>query len=177
MAKSLPNFELMVAHYPGDGLIADIVKKQIGGNVNSPDIDDTCIVRVSRSLNYTGHSIPPWTEPFRTRKGSDGRWYGLRVKEFWPYMVKQFGNPTVHSSTPNIDRGLFLNKRGIIGFKVAFADNSATGHFTLWNGTKLLYGGADHDYFAISTEAGLWVAPSVLSSVEAEISKLRLPFL
>lgn len=165
MGRQLPSFELMVMFYPGDGLSAAAVKQQVGGSVNSDDIDDTCIVRVSKPLNYLGHRIPRWTEEFRTRQGSDKRWYGLRVKEFWPYMVKVYGNPTVHSREP-VDKSLFLNKRGIIGFKVPFQDGSATGHFTLWNGTNLLYGEKDHDYFSISTEAGLWRAPSIIPFVD-----------
>jgi hypothetical protein len=161
MARQLPHFELMVMFYPGDGWTAAAVKQQVGGSVNSPDIDDTCIVRMSMPLNRLNHNIPKWTEKFRTRKGDDKRWYGLRVKEFWPYMVKTYGNPDVYTREP-IDRSLFANKRGVIGFKVPFADGSATGHFTLWNGAKLLYGGEDHDYFSISTEAGLWIAPTVI---------------
>lgn len=165
MAKQLPYFELMVMFYAGDGWTAAAVKQQVGGSVNSTDIDDTCIVRLSMPLNKTGHRIPKWTEKFRTRQGDDKRWYGLRVKEFWPYMVKIYGNPGVYSREP-IDRSLFAKKRGIIGFKVPFADGSATGHFTLWNGVNLLYGGQDHDYFSIATEAGLWVAPSALPFLE-----------
>lgn len=93
------------------------------------------------------------------------------------YMVKQFGNSDRPYAKSKSGSQLFSGKRGVIGFKkVAFAHNSATGHFTLWNGTRLFYGGADHDYFAIWGEAGLWVAPNVLSNVESEISKLRLPF-
>ncbi|MBK9162481.1 MAG: hypothetical protein IPM21_00940 [Acidobacteria bacterium] len=161
MAKLLPNFEYMVMFYPGDGKTAADVKQEIGGDVNKPEIDDTCIVRISKPLNIAGHLIPPWTEKFRTRQGKDKRWYGLRVKEFWPYMITVYGKPVVHAQG-FIDKSLFRKSRGIIGFKVPFADGSASGHFTLWNGKNLLYGEKDHDYFSISTEAALWSAPTVL---------------
>lgn len=73
-------------------------------------------------------------------------------------MLHHYGKPTVTSSSP-IDKSKFSGIRGIIGFRVStFKD--ATGHFTLWDGEKLLYGGDEHDYFAIATEAALWEAGS-----------------
>lgn len=155
--KKLPNFELLASFYPGAGRTAASVKQEVGGSVNSADIDDTCIVRLSKPLNYLGHPIPKWTEAFRTRQGNDKFWYGLRVKEFWPYMEKTYGPPTKRSNSP-IKASLFQGIRGIIGFRVPFKSGSATGHFTLWDGSKLLYGGEDHDYFAIASEAALWEA-------------------
>ena len=164
MAKQLPDFDLLVPWYPGKDRTAESVKQEIGGSVNSPDIDDTCIVRLSKPLNYNDHKIPAWTEPFRTRKGRDKMWYGLRVKEFWPYMEKIYGPPTRYSKQP-IDARKFQGIRGIIGFRVPFKDGSATGHFTLWDGFNLLYGGEDHDYFKIATEAALWEAGNTRISV------------
>lgn len=117
MAKQLPDFDLLVPWYPGKGRTAESVKQEIGGSINSPDIDDTCIVRLSKPLNYNDHKIPAWTEAFRTRKGRDKMWYGLRVKEFWPYMEKIYGPPTRYSKQP-IDAKKFQGIRGIIGFRV-----------------------------------------------------------
>jgi hypothetical protein len=160
MGNKLPNFDTMRLFYKGDGWLAAQVKSAIGGAVDSSDIDDTCIVRISEPLNLASgiHLIPRWTEPFRTRQGRDKRWYGLRVKEFWPYMEKKYGKPDVFAVGGDIKRELFEGKTGIIGFKVNFKGGSATVHFTLWDGNKLLYGGLDHDYFAISHQAGLWQA-------------------
>src|SRR6476620_12760639 len=158
MANKLPDFDSMRVIYKGDGWTADQVKAAIGGDVNAADIDDTCIVRLSEPLNSAGgiHLIPRWTDPFRTRLGKDKRWYGLRVKEFWPYMVAKYGKPDVFAKNADIKRELFEGRTGIIGFRVHFQDNSATGHFTLWDGSKLLYGGLTHDYFKVSHEAALW---------------------
>ncbi|MEP7212754.1 MAG: T6SS effector amidase Tae4 family protein [Acidobacteriota bacterium] len=158
MANNLPNFDFMKVVYKGDGWTADKVKAAIGGDVNAPDIDDTCIVRISEPLNSAGgiHLIPPRTEPFRTRRGKDKRWYGLRVKEFWPYMEAKYGKPQVFAAGADIKRELFEGKTGVIGFRVHFQGGSATGHFTLWNGENLLYGGLSHDYFNVSYEAALW---------------------
>lgn len=79
-------------------------------------------------------------------------------------MVKFYGNPTVYSRVP-INAKLFRGVRGIIGFKVPFVDGSSTGHFTLWDGFKLLYGGGDEDYFKIATEAALWEAGTTRTCV------------
>ena len=165
MAKTVPDFELLVPWYPGEGRTADSVKSEIGGSVNSPDIDDTCIIRVSKPLNYNGHPIPRWTEGFRTRQGTDRHWYGLRVREFWPYMLRTYGKPVVHSTQPRKERDKFKQFQGIIGFKVPFRDGSATGHFALWDSQKLLYTADVPDYFAIATEAALWQAGNKRISV------------
>lgn len=154
--RSLPEFDKLSSLYLGDGWTAQQIKEMIGGTINRPEIDDTCIVRMSYALNWLGHLIPPWSLGFRTRRGADKRWYGLRVKEFWPWMVKTYGEPTV-STKGNFSRGAISNIRGIIGFRVAFGDHSATGHFTLWDGTRLLYGERDStDYFSDSDESALW---------------------
>jgi hypothetical protein len=164
MGKLLPDFDKLVPLYPGKGYTAQSIKNEIGGDVNKPDIDDTCIVRISKPLNYLGHAIPPWSEQFRTRKGKDGFFYGLRVKEFWPYLERVYGPPTKRSTRP-IEAKKFKGLRGIIGFRVnKWAARGSTGHFTLWDGFNLLYGGEDHDYFAIADEVGLWEAGNIRTS-------------
>lgn len=143
--------------YKGDGWDAEQVKAAIGGSVNSADVDDTCIVRISEPLNLMAgvHLIPVWTRAFRTRQGKDKRWYGLRVIEFWPYLIKKYGPPKIFQAG-NLSREAFENKTGIIGFRVNFKGGSATGHFTLWDGHDLLYGGLKRDYFSDAYEAALW---------------------
>lgn len=159
MSRKLPDFERFVPFYPGAGYSAEKVKAMVGGDVNSEDVTNTCIVRLSLPLNSLGEVIPPWSQNFRTRKGKDKPWYGLRVKEFWRYMTNTYGAPTVTAKSP-LSKDKFAGIRGIIGFRVAhFTD--ATGHFTLWDGEKLLYGSDEHDYFAIANEAALWEAGSV----------------
>lgn len=154
--KVLPDFGVLATSYKGKGWSADGIKKFVGGSVNSEDIDDTCIVRISGPLNDAGQIIPVWSKKFATRIGNDGRWYGLRVDEFWPYMIDTYGQPTRSSKKP-LDKKLFQGIRGIIGFKVSMF-KGATGHFTLWDGFDLLYGGEDHDYFSIADDAALWEA-------------------
>lgn len=158
MKRKLPDFAKLQNAYLGDGWTADQVKKKIGGSVDSGDIENTCIVRLSERLNAAGHLIPAWTAPFRTRRGNDKRWYGMRVDEFWTYMLGQYGKPAIHRMAP-LKMQEFEGPQGIIGFRVPF--KGATGHFTLWDGATLLYGGRDHDYFKVATEAALWQAGGI----------------
>jgi hypothetical protein len=158
MPKKLPDYSLLETFYLGEGFTAEEVRKLAGGSVDDPKLKNTCIIRVSRPLNYLGHPIPVWTKPFRTRQGSDKLWYGLRVKEFWDYMVKIYGAPTVSAKKP-LDKKAFENIKGMIGFRVS-GWKDATGHFTLWNGKNLAYGEKEHNYFAISDEAAVWEAGS-----------------
>lgn len=159
--KSLPNFEKMMPFYPATQT-AEEIKVEIGGKVNQEHYHNTCIMRVSLALNYTGHPIPADNGKFRTKRGKDGKWYGLRVAEFWDYMMKIYGKPTVYerkAKNGRIAADKFAGIRGIIGFRADFKD--ATGHFTLWDGFKLLYGGEDHDYFSIASEGALWEAGTI----------------
>ena len=156
MSKNLPDFQALRSLYRGDGFTAEQIKTSIGGDVNSEDIDNTCIVRLSEPLNAARHLIPPWTKPFRTRRGNDKRWYGLRVSEFWTWLTANYGKPVIHKKGPLVRKD-FETMQGIIGFKVS-RFKGATGHFTLWDGYELLYGSREHDYFAISDEAALWQA-------------------
>ena len=153
MGRKLPDFDRMKSLYLGKDYSAEKVKALVGGDINEKDVTNTCVIRLSVPLNALGEVIPPWSEQFRTRKGKDKRWYGLRVKEFWTYMIKTYGDPAVTEKAP-LDKAKFLGIRGIIGFRAKFKD--ATGHFTLWDGSDLLYGGDDHDYWTISYEAALW---------------------
>ncbi len=153
MKRKLPDFEILRQSYLDDKFTAEEVKTLIGGSVNDPKLKNTCILRISRSLNNSGHLIPVWTKPFRTRIGNDKRWYGLRVKDFWEYMEKTYGPPDVYMKEP-INEGAFSRNVGIIGFRRHF--KNATGHFTLWDGSRLLQGGLERNYFADSSEAALW---------------------
>ncbi len=158
MAKKLPNFDEMAEWYPAEPS-ADEVKEYIGGDVNQAHYKNTCIMRVSWSLNYAGHPIPRDSGWFRTKQGEDKKWYGLRVNEFWSYMTKIYGAPAIYERKGKngvIPIEKFIGKRGIIGFRAKFTD--ATGHFTLWNGIILLRGSSDTNYWFAASEAALWIA-------------------
>lgn len=154
----MPSFNEMAKYYPASEA-ADEVKARIGGNVDQEHLHNTCIIRVSEALNYAQHPIPRDSPRFRTKLGADKKWYGLRVREFWEYMNRTYGKPDVHEYVDKYGIAIpvknFLGKRGIIGFRVdKWSD--ASGHFTLWNGSKLLYGSDTFNYWFGSLEAALW---------------------
>lgn len=159
MAKMrLPNFEDLVPNYPVDSDPA-AVRAAIGGAVNRDWYKNTCIIRVSKALNYARQPIPPDSGSFKTRKGADGKWYGLGVQQFWDYMTKTYGKPDVSADSVNgrIAFEKFAGGSGIIGFRVK-GWKDASGHFTLFDGCHLLYvGDGSTDYWTRSYKAALWV--------------------
>lgn len=144
----LPSFELLAKNYDTDSNVTS-VKKRIGGEVTQSWLgNNTCVIRVSKALNYAG-------EAFRVKrghgmevvKGADGFWYGFRVSEFKNYLHRTFGEAkVVKEKGKKINVNDFHNKRGIIGFDVENWTD-ATGHFSLWDGSKILYDGG-HEYFS-----------------------------
>ena len=166
MARQLPKFDSMKAFYPTNP-DPEWIKREIGGDVNQPHYKNTCIIRVSRALNYAGDPIPRDTTAFRTKQGADGKWYGLRVSEFRKYMERTYGKPMISAHRAKnslISSEQFKGYRGILCLSVdGWSD--ATGHVTLWNIDQMLYGHAD--YFARAYDGVLWVAddPSIKWSV------------
>ncbi|HEX8873185.1 MAG TPA: T6SS effector amidase Tae4 family protein, partial [Nitrosospira sp.] len=57
------------------------VKDLVGGAVNAAWITNTCAIRMSRALNYTGNPLPADFKGMTTVKGGDGYRYAFRVRE------------------------------------------------------------------------------------------------
>lgn len=142
-----PTFHQMQAAYPKGS--ADEVFELIGGNVEANNFANSCAIRVSRSLNYSGHKVG-YIPPNLTVSGSDGNWYIYRVKELTKYLTSKFGDPNivVHSGPYQTK---FKDKKGIIVFEVE-AWSDASGHATLWNGVTC----SDKCYFPLSKKVMLW---------------------
>jgi Type VI secretion system (T6SS), amidase effector protein 4 len=156
----LPSFDALAANYPTDK--EDIVKRQIGGDVDARWITNTCTVRVSKSFNYAGrpeYEIPLLPRLLLTVPGADRKNYGLRVQEFNQFLKETYGRPNVVRADDKISIKPFLNKTGIINWHVSGWDD-ATGHFTLWKNDKGLYEG-EHVYFDLPNKKparkGPWV--------------------
>jgi hypothetical protein len=156
MPAELPSFASMWSTFPQG--TPEQVKELIGGHVQLNDFKNTCAVRVSRSLNYSGAPIPKNFEPNWAVSGADGRWYVYRVDAFRRYLTQTYGAPDVsYSKAPGdapVPPGL-QGVKGIIAFKVAGWSN-ATGHITLWNGSQC----ADACYFGEAEGVEFWEAPA-----------------
>jgi hypothetical protein len=158
LANNLPAFAKLKPHYPVGASAA--VKHDIGGEVDSDWITNTCVIRISKAFNYTGDIKDkiPNRDGLLTVSGADLKNYALRVEEFIHYLRDEFGPPDVVKSGANIAKAAFLGRTGILAWHVS-GWSDATGHFTLWDRDNGLYVG-NHDYWSFPTslpDIGPWL--------------------
>jgi hypothetical protein len=151
-----------------DELYNTIIKGTFLGKEKAPWLTNTCSIRMSHALNKSGVLLGKAPSEDGTMKGPAGN-YWIRVKDLQRELEKRFNSPDMvlthrkmgltseqialhEHSKPVIDRAVlderieagknFVNKisneRGIIAFNVE-GWGDASGHFTLWNGQKLLF--------------------------------------
>ncbi len=144
----------MMNNYPGTQSSGDVYKL-IGGKVYQNYVSDpikyanSCALRMSRALNYSGVKIP--FIKGQTGSGSDGKWYFYRVSDLNNYISNDLGWTVDMTGSSASD---FANKKGIIMFQDC-GWRDATGHFDLWNGS----GCAHECYWNQCDNASLWYLP------------------
>jgi hypothetical protein len=119
---------------------ADAVKAQIGGSINAAWVVNTCPIRLSRALNYSGHPVFG-NSNLLTLRGSDKKQYSFRLSEFIGYLKQTFGHPTISVTRAPGDDGTLLQQairghKGIVVFIVK-SWTDATGHVDLWDGESV----------------------------------------
>jgi hypothetical protein len=138
----------------------DQVKVLIGGAVNDDWIENTCAIRLSRTLNYNGFPIPGAFAGLHTVKGGDGKRYAFRVRELRPWLVHRFGPPNLDvkkKAGEDFDKRTLGSIKGIVGFDIRFAD--ATGHLDLWDGSTFTHEyQTSGEYWAGATRISIWKA-------------------
>jgi hypothetical protein len=162
MAATLRDFEAMWNAYPNPGGSAEDAKRTIGGGVDVDWITNTCVIRMSRSFNASGNTIPDKDgDGLATVKGADGRNYAMRVREFTKWLRKRYGAADLVYDYPPPGGGdipaSFLGRQGVIVFEVE-GWSDATGHVDLWNGARCRH----HDYFARAQKVLVWEVPDVI---------------
>jgi len=159
-ATHAPSFDLLLRNYPDDD-DPEAVKQQIGGHVNAAWITNTCAVRLSRALNYSGFPLPGNFAGMQVVSGADKKYYAYRMQELKRWLAFRLGPPTLEVKKPgtgSVDRANFAGKRGIIVFDIHFSD--ASGHIDLWDGQTFTHEHvAGKDYFALATTVALWELP------------------
>lgn len=154
MPRKLTGFERMWNAYPAPNGEAAEAKGIIGGDVNAEWLTNTCVIRVSRSLNYSGHPIPSGFKGLSTARGADGMRYAFRVEEFRKYLLFMYGPPSFSEEREPLRAeppASFVGQAGVICFRVkGWVD--ATGHIDLWDGEKCCHA----EYFAKSHSVQLW---------------------
>lgn len=159
--------------YPNPGEGADAAKQTIGGGANVSWIINTCVIRISRSLNYGGYPIPnSASDEIITVRGADRMHYAVRVREFARWIRRRLGPPELEHGYPPPGGGdvppAFVGRQGLIIFEVE-GWTDATGHIDLWNGSTCRH----HGYFERASKVSLWeiadapAAPTLTGSVGA----------
>ena len=138
----------MMTAYPKGS--AEDVFNLIGGKVKANNFANSCAIRVSRALNYSGHTVS-YIPPNLTVSGNDKKWYIYRVAEMVKYLTKNFGEPDISIQGKPYQTEL-KGKKGIIVFEVDAWDD-ASGHATLWDGNFC----SDKYYFPLSKKVMLWI--------------------
>ena len=149
---TLPSFAVLRQHYPDQD--PDTVKRTIGGKVDADWITNTCAVRMSRALNYSGIAVPSGAQGLHVISGADAKWYSYRMHELEQWIGATFGAPDLtKSSQPQ--RADFAGIKGIVAFDIHFGD--ASGHIDLWDGASYIHQSVDpRDYFTLATKVVLW---------------------
>jgi len=154
-----PHWSDFWIEYPDYGTWPDsaALKRDIGGSVDAAWITNTCAVRLSRGLNYSGVPLPAHAAGLLTVKGGDDKYYALRVAEMRRWLVQAIGNPDFDHKKKKgdpFDKTTLAAWKGIIGFDISFAD--ATGHLDAWDGTKFSSEYKVSDYWTPATRITLW---------------------
>ncbi len=154
MARTLSGFERMWNVYPAPAGEAPEAKGIIGGGANVSWIENTCVIRISRCLNYAGHPVPQGHKGLATVGGADGLRYAYRVLELFSYLQATYGEPQISEQrdTPAATAPeSFAGVKGIVCFRVK-GWSDATGHIDLWDGARPRHA----EYFAQSYSVVLW---------------------
>lgn len=178
-----PKFATMLANYKGGGTgVKDVVESVFDPAVDKKAIafiesrgNNTCALRISDALNRSG-----WVLPEKWGKSGDLSWQSSITKQYYvlgstsvaDLLELSWGyNPpsdrrfdTAKFSAPDgwdpIPYGLisaFAGKHGVIFFKFhrvsGYEGKVASGHITLWDGTKSVYDTGNCIYGPFSNEA------------------------
>ncbi len=156
--RQLPRWNDLFSNYSGEAETSDDFEKRIGGQVVG--IGNTCTARLSEAFMKAGHPVPGGRANLEVRYGADHKPYAIKVAQFGPYLRSAYGEPDIVGKPPKdkalgVDRKQFAGVRGVIGFDADFGPTSdATGHFTLWDGSKCVRG----DHFTRAYRVSLWLA-------------------
>lgn len=136
----------MLKNYPNTSFHTKDLYDEIGGGLpnlysSNPNAwENSCAIRMSRALNYSGLRLKKAPSIGGNIKGDDGYNYWIRVRDLQKFLVDYLPKPNVDKSGAVGVVSEFKNKKGIIVFDVSGWGN-ATGHFTLWDGNHLIYPG------------------------------------
>lgn len=164
-----PSWDDMILNYPDSSINVDTLYAKIGNGLpkmlkENQAWENSCAFRMSKGLNYSGFKLPYNNSKYRAKGstggvhiGDDKLNYWYRVKELGKYLEEHLGSPEFDETLKKAKIGetkeelsiekwdKLKNLKGIIMFKVS-GWSDASGHFTLWDGSHLIYPGDNrHD--------------------------------
>jgi Type VI secretion system (T6SS), amidase effector protein 4 len=158
----LAPLEEMWPHYPIDSKesVATLVGGSVGRNIVSYDWD-TCCIRLSRALNYSGRPVQGFAgmaNPYmdgpnakvRAARGADGKSYIYSCYDLRVYLQNRFGRAKTFFGS--FEANDLSQARGIIMF--------AFRHVDLWDGSSVRYNTEFTDGTKKVTEILIWKTPS-----------------
>lgn len=157
---TLPSYDTLWVVYPDYMTYPDPqdVKNLIGGNVNAVWITNTCAIRMSRALNYSGIVLPKSAHGMHTVSGSDAKRYAYRVRELRSWLNVTLDPPIFDISKKAgtaFDKSTIAGFKGIIAFDIAFSD--ATGHLDLWDSSNMTSEShMSKNYYDSATRITVW---------------------
>ncbi|WP_145716598.1 T6SS effector amidase Tae4 family protein [Chitinophaga japonensis] len=165
-----PSYAAMYAAYPKDASGNDMpgpeVYQLVGGtplafyNADPEHYNNACALRVSRALNYCNVKIPRIQG--ETFQGNDGKFYFLSAAKLYAWLKATFGTPNMELTNGGTDGQNFrtglTGKKGIYLMQPNYPKLfGATGHASLWDGSKAI---GNHDYFDAeggTAKVALWI--------------------
>ncbi|MEI7870432.1 MAG: type VI secretion system amidase effector protein Tae4 [Candidatus Methylumidiphilus sp.] len=157
---TLPSYETLWVVYPDyvNYPNPEDVKILIGGKVNAAWITNTCAIRMSRALNYSGIVLPKSAVGMNTISGSDKKRYAYRVRELRKWLNVTLDTPVfdiTKKAGTVFDKSTIAVFKGIIAFDIAFSD--ATGHLDLWDGSNITSEShMSKNYYDSATRITVW---------------------
>lgn len=133
----------------------------VGGPIGKQITDEgweTCCIRLSRALNYSGAPVAGWqgmANPYmgaggkvRAMQGADSKWYIYSCYDLRVYLTNRFGHPKKFKG--NADETTVAGVPGVIMFGFL--------HVDLWNGSAV----CNHAYFGDPrvTSEGVYIWPA-----------------
>lgn len=123
--------------------VAELIGGYVKENINNPNPrqrwSNTCAVRMSYILNYSGVIIPAIRG--QTVSGGDNKQYFFRVRDLIVFLNQKWGPPEIVKYPPSRG-GRLAGRKGLILFEIS-GWSDAAGHATLFNGITCY----DHCYF------------------------------
>jgi hypothetical protein len=122
-----PSFTALRTAYPM-GSALDVCTF-VGGKVklnydNDPLYRNTCAIRLSRALNYTGYPIERGVANTSCNSGADKKWYIFRMADLANYLTVKLGDPV--TLPVDVPAKALAGRRGIVAWGKV--------HIDLWDG-------------------------------------------